>query len=90
MRLRSATEVKIEECGQISAAVRCEELIGKQRGMFVDRREHVLWSGRIEDLSEIQLENLERSILECHPDLALEPGAVVIDGEVRPVETPST
>jgi len=82
--------VKIEECGQISAAVRCEELIGKQRGMFVDRRERVLWSGRIEDLSEIQLENLERSILECHPDLALEPGAVVIDGEVRPVETPST
>jgi len=28
---------KAEELGQISAAARCEELIGKQRGMFVDR-----------------------------------------------------
>jgi hypothetical protein len=31
---------KAEELGQISAAVRCEELIGKQRGMFVDRSDH--------------------------------------------------
>jgi hypothetical protein len=28
---------KAEELGQISAAARCEELIGKHRGMFVDR-----------------------------------------------------
>jgi hypothetical protein len=27
---------KAEELGQISAAARCEELIGKHRGMFVD------------------------------------------------------
>jgi hypothetical protein len=63
-------------------------LIGKQRGMFVDRSD-VRWSGRIEDLSEIQLENLERSILKYHPQLALEAGAVVIDGELTPVETRS-
>ena len=29
---------KAEGLGQISAAVRCEELIGKHRGMFIDRR----------------------------------------------------
>jgi hypothetical protein len=29
---------KAEDLGQISAAVRCEELIGKQRGMFIDRQ----------------------------------------------------
>jgi len=29
---------KAEELGQISAAVRCEELIGEYRGMFVDRQ----------------------------------------------------
>ena len=29
---------KAEELGQISAAVRCEELIGKYRGMFIDRQ----------------------------------------------------
>ena len=28
---------KAENLGQISAAVRCEELIGKHRGMFIDR-----------------------------------------------------
>jgi Terminase small subunit len=29
---------KAEDLGQISAAVRCEELIGKYRGMFIDRQ----------------------------------------------------
>ena len=29
---------KAEDLNQISAAVRCEELIGKHRGMFVDRQ----------------------------------------------------
>ena len=29
--------------GQYSAAARCEELIGKEIGMFVDRREHFVW-----------------------------------------------
>ena len=33
---------KAEELGQISAAARCEELIGKHRGMFVDRTQ-LLW-----------------------------------------------
>ncbi len=29
---------KAEDLGQISVAVRCEELIGKHRGMFIDRQ----------------------------------------------------
>jgi len=29
---------KAEDLGQISIAVRCEELIGKHRGMFIDRQ----------------------------------------------------
>ena len=29
---------KAEDLGQISVAVRCEELIGKYRGMFIDRQ----------------------------------------------------
>ena len=29
---------KAEDLGQISAAVRCEELIGKHRSMFIDRQ----------------------------------------------------
>jgi hypothetical protein len=29
---------KAEDLGLISAAVRCEELIGKYRGMFIDRQ----------------------------------------------------
>ncbi len=33
---------KAEELGQTSAAARCEELIGKQRGMFADRSA-LLW-----------------------------------------------
>src|SRR5258708_17581056 len=31
---------KAEEFGQISMAVKCEELNGKKRGMFVDRSDH--------------------------------------------------
>src|SRR5450759_422350 len=33
---------KAEDLGQISAAARCEELIGKHRGMFIDRST-LLW-----------------------------------------------
>jgi len=50
----------------------------------------VQWSGDLAELSASQLDALERSILEQHPQLALEASAVVIDGEARPVETPST
>jgi hypothetical protein len=41
--------------GQFSAAVRCEELIGKELGMFVQRIWR--WSGRLEDLDPEQLDN---------------------------------
>jgi hypothetical protein len=33
-----------QQKGQYSAAARCEELIGKEIGMFVDRRETVIWA----------------------------------------------
>ncbi len=91
---------KAEECGQISAAVRCEELIGKQRGMFVERRERFLWNGRLADLiptlNPEQLLEMENEMLEIAAggDPAkfaelrkqLEAGAVVIDAESTPVE----
>jgi hypothetical protein len=45
---------KAEHLGQISAAVRGEELIGKHRGMFVDRQVADVgqseWLGRIGEL----------------------------------------
>ena len=44
-----------QQKGQFSAAVRCEELIGKQLGMFVERV--CTWSGRLEDLDPEQLDN---------------------------------
>jgi hypothetical protein len=55
---------KAEELGQISAPARCEELIGKQRGMFVDRSAHTFqWSGLVENLSDEQLETLHVQFL---------------------------
>jgi len=44
---------KAEELGQISAAAKCEELIGRARGMFVDRSEHTFeWDGDPSNLPE--------------------------------------
>src|SRR5437016_2943881 len=37
---RDVLSRKAEALGQISAAAKCEELIGKERGMFVDRSGH--------------------------------------------------
>jgi len=42
--------------GQYATAVRCEELIGKELSMFVERV--WTWSGRLEDLEPEQLDNL--------------------------------
>jgi hypothetical protein len=73
---------KAEELGQISAAVRCEELIGKYCGMF-DRSHHELeWSGDLRELSDSQLEALEKSLQERY-GLAGEGAAasVVINAE---------
>ena len=49
-----------QQKGQLSAAVRCEELIGKQLGMFVQRVWR--WSGRLEDLDPEQLDNYMASL----------------------------
>jgi len=46
---------KAEDLGQISAAAKCEELIGKQRGMFVDRSAHTFQWDDITKLSDDQL-----------------------------------
>ena len=78
---------KAEECGQISAAVRCEELIGKQRGMFVDRT--LSWSGRISEMTPEQLKEMEAELLELHPQLALE-GKTVVETTAELVDTQST
>jgi hypothetical protein len=51
---------KAEELGQISAAARCEELIGKARGMFVDRPGSFVWDGDLSKLSDEQVVQLQR------------------------------
>jgi hypothetical protein len=49
--------------GKWSAAIYAEELIGKERGMFGEKIEHAFkWSGRIEDLNDVQLEAYHQSI----------------------------
>jgi hypothetical protein len=55
---------KAEELGQISAAVRCEELIGKQRGMFVDRTISQ-WELDPRSMTKDQLEVLADYYLRC-------------------------
>ena len=72
---------KAEELGRFSAAVRCEELIGKYLGMFVVRSDHAFeWSGDLSELSDSQLEAYEKSVIERY-GLAGGPAAdsVVID-----------
>jgi hypothetical protein len=54
---------KAEADGRLSDAIRCEELIGRSRGLFVDKADHTFkWSGRLEDLSDAQLEMYEKSV----------------------------
>jgi hypothetical protein len=54
---------RAEQLGQISAAARCEELIGRARGMFVDRGESKLsWDGDINKLSTEQMQKLLDSL----------------------------
>jgi phage terminase small subunit len=53
---------KAEELKQISAAVRCEELIGKERGMFVERSEQVT---KIRSVKDMEMEEIEALIAEA-------------------------
>jgi hypothetical protein len=45
-------------------------VVGKHRGMFVDRREHVIWDGSLDSLSELQLLRLEEQMIQiaCSED----------------------
>jgi len=87
---------KAEELGQISAAVRCEELIGKQRGMFVDRNEHSFaWDGDFAKLNDQQLETVKQQLQAIAATQiaqlkrpALPPGDV-IDVEPTPLYEPA-
>ena len=51
---------KAEEAGQFSAAARCQELIGKELGMFVDRSEQKHTIKRLEDIPHEVLEEAIR------------------------------
>jgi hypothetical protein len=53
---------KAEELEQISAAVKCEELIGKERGMFVERSEQVK---KIRSVRDMDVEELEALVAEA-------------------------
>jgi len=62
-----------QQKGHYSAAARCEELIGKEIGMFVDRREHFVWDGSLSKLTTEQLEKLINDLLSeaCGQDEAM-------------------
>jgi hypothetical protein len=53
---------KAEELGQISAAARCEELIGKHRGMFIDRSA-LLWETDPDKMTPDQLDVIADHLL---------------------------
>ena len=52
-----------QQKGHYSAATRCEELIGKEIGMFVDRRAHFLWDGDLTKIPTDQLEKITERLL---------------------------
>ncbi len=51
--------------GQYSAAAKCEELIGREIGMFIHRSEHVVWDGDINKLTDSQLDMMIRVVEEA-------------------------
>ena len=87
---------KAEELGQISAAVRCEELIGKARFMFAEDSEHFVWDGDLTKLSDERLDQLttlverrrfgdDRKALEATKRrFFLEAGHDVVDAKLLP------
>lgn len=63
LRRLDELSTKAEEDGNWAAAIRAEELIGRHRGMFIDRSDTTFrWSGRLEDLTDMQLELYEKSV----------------------------
>jgi phage terminase small subunit len=51
---------KAEEAGQLSVAARCEELLGKELGMFVERSEQQQTIKRLEDVPQEVIEEAIR------------------------------
>ena len=51
---------KAENAGQLSVAARCEELLGKELGMFVDRSEQQHTIKRLEDVPQEVIEEAIR------------------------------
>ena len=92
---------KAEELGQIAAAARCEELIGKHRGMFIDRTA-LLWDGDPSKLTSDQLDVICEAMIkkasggdpaieaEIHRMAAIEAGVTVVDTTAEVIETRST
>ncbi len=90
-----------QQKGQYSAAARCEELIGKEIGMFVNRIA-LQWELDPNNMTPEQLDVLyeyavrkacsgdPNRMAEFRRELELDAGAVVIDAESTPVETQST
>jgi len=74
---------KAEAEGNFSAAIRAEELIGRNRGMFIDRTEHFTWSGRLEDLDDAQLEAYRQSVARQY-GLSLEDEPQPVNGHGKP------
>jgi hypothetical protein len=92
---------RAEELGQISAAVRCEELIGKQRGMFLDRTA-LQWDLDPSKLTFEQLEVITEALIakaekeypnaraEVERLARIEAGITVVEAKSELVETRST
>ena len=52
--------------GRSSAAARCEELIGKEIGMFIDRREQFVWDTDLSKWSNAQVRAVTEFMLRQH------------------------
>ena len=67
---------KAEDLGQISVAVRCEELIGKHRGMFIDRQVAEVASGP----SIVEVLRMRRAKREAQEKATADGGMLLNDG----------
>jgi hypothetical protein len=82
-----------QQKGQYSASARCEELIGRALGLFIDRTDHSFqWDGDLTKLTDEQLERLIPQLEACAAEYLahakkparLDAGAAVIDVEPVP------
>ena len=78
-RLREAALKK----GSFSSAVNAEANRGKAAGLYIDRK--IIKTGKLEDLSEQELESKMKQILDDYAPLL---GAKTVEGEA--VETPKS